>query len=236
MLKETIKNSNRENQKITLKNFGSLAKESFIEHYRTWLSMPKATLALAITYILWSFEYGLAEPYWIVYAREIIGLTSSEWGAITVAGSIIAMGVKLLIVGKILDKLGRRKVLLTIIALDTFTYLLFIRSINFTQVMTLFATSNVIWAFYEATYSSLEADLVPQEKRGRIYAAFSVAWSGFSIPASLIGGIIYERINPQLSFILAATVVISCLVTTAKFIRIPDKEQKLSKNNPDLNA
>jgi len=230
MLEETITNSNRENQKITFKNLGKLAKESFKEHFRTWVSMPHTTLALAVTYILWSLKYGLVDPYWIVFAEETIGLTSTEWGIVTVAGSIIALVTKLLIVGKTLDKLGRRKVLLAIIALDTFTYVLFIRCVNFTQVILLLAVGSLIWAFYEATYSSLEADLVPQERRGRVYAAFSVGWTGFSIPASLVGGIIYEKISSQLSFILAAVVVVLCLIATAKFIHIPNKQQKPSHN------
>jgi len=230
MLRETVRNSNGENQKITFKNLGKLAKEAFKEHYRTWVSMPRATLALAITYILWSLEYGLVEPYWIVYAEGTIGLTSTEWGVVTVAGSIIALVTKLLIVGKTLDRLGRRKVLLAIIALDTFTYLLFIRCIDFTQVLLLLAAGHVIWAFYEATYTSLEADLVPQERRGRVYAAFSVGWTGFSIPASLVGGVIYEKVSPQLSFILAAVVVVLCLIATAKFIHIPNKQPKPSHN------
>jgi len=228
MLKETVTSPNRENRKITLKNLGRLTKESFKEHLETWLSMPHATLALAITYILWSFEYGLVEPYWIVYAEERIGLTSTEWGAVTVAGSIISLVLKLLIVGRILDKLGRRRVLLVIIALDTFTYLLYIRCVDFAQVMMLLGAASVVWAFYEATYSSLEADLVPQERRGRVYAAFSVAWTGFSIPASLMGGIVYEKIDPQLSFVLAAVVVILCFATTAKFIHMPNKQRRLS--------
>jgi len=224
LLKETITSPDIENQKISLKNIGRLTKESFKEHIQTWLSMPHATLALAVTYILWSFEYGLVEPYWIVYAEGVIGLTSTEWGAVTVTGSIISLVTKLLIVGRTLDRFGRRRVLLTIIAFDTFTYLLFIRCVNFTQVIVLLAAGSVIWAFYEATYSSLEADLVQKERRGRVFAAFSVAWTGFSIPASLVGGVIYEHVDPQLSFILAAAVVILCFITTAKFIRIPNKE------------
>ncbi|MFQ6065386.1 MAG: MFS transporter [Candidatus Bathyarchaeia archaeon] len=226
MLRETISSPNRENQKITLRNLGKIAKESFKEHVKTWVSMPHATLALAATYILWSLEFGLVEPYWIVYAEERIGLTSTEWGVITATSTIISLTMKLLIVGKTLDKLGRRRVLLAIIALDTSTYILFIYCTNFTQVITLLTAASVIWAFYEATYSSLEADLVPQEKRGRVYAAFGVAWTAFSIPASLVGGIIYEKVSPQLSFILAAAVVILCFLATAKFIHIPNKQQK----------
>ena len=189
MLEETIISpNNRENQKISLKNMGKFAKESFKEHFNMWLSMPHATLALTITYIIWSFEYGLVEPYWIVYAEEIIGLSSAQWGAIIVVGSIISLILKMLVVGKILDRFERRKVLLTVIAFGTLTYLLFIHCKNFTQVILLWIPASIIWSFYEATYSSLEADLVPKEKRGRVFAAFSVAWSAFSIPASLVGG------------------------------------------------
>ena len=223
MLKETITIPNRKNPKISLKNIGEFAKESFKEHFDTWLSMPQATLALAITYIIWSVADGLAEPYWIVYAKKIIGLSSAQWGAIIVAGSIISLTLKIVVVGKILDRFERRKVLLTVIAFDTLTYLLFIHCKNFIQVISLWVPASVMWSFYEATYSSIEADLVPKEKRGRVFAAFGVAWSAFSIPASLVGGIIYEQVNPQLSFILAATVVILCFITTAKFIRIPTK-------------
>jgi len=224
LLKETIASPNKENRRISFKNMTKFARESFKEHFKTWISMPHTVLALAISYIIWSFEYGLAEPYWIVYAEGAIGLSSTEWGAVIVVGSIISIALKIFIVGKILDRYGRRKVLLIIIASDTLTYLLFINCKNFIQVLSLWIPASVIWAFYEATYSSLEADLVPKERRGRVFAAFSVAWSAFSIPASLVGGVIYEQVDPQLSFILAAVVVILCFVTTAKFIHIPNKK------------
>ena len=226
MLKETIASPNRENRRINFKNMAKLARESFKEHFKTWILMPHAVLALAISYIIWSFEYGLAEPYWIVYAEGAIGLSSTEWGAVIIVGSIVSIALKMFMVGKILDRYGRRKVLLIIIASDTLTYLLFINCKSFIQVLSLWIPASMIWAFYEATYSSLEADLVPKEKRGRVFAAFSVAWSAFSIPASLVGGIIYEKIDPQLSFMLAAVVVILCFIITAKFIHIPNKQQK----------
>lgn len=226
MLKETITPNMGENQKLSLRNMGKLARESFKEHFETWISMPHATLALAISYILWSFEYGLAGPYWIVYVEGIIGLSSAQWGAVIVVGNVVSLVLRMLVVGKILDYFGRRKVLLTVIAFDTAAYLLFINCKNFIQVLSLWIPASVIWSFFQATYSSLEADLVQKEKRGRVYAALGVAWSAFSIPASLLGGVIYEQVNPQLSFILASVVVVLCFVTTAKFIHIPNKQRK----------
>jgi MFS family permease len=79
--------------------------------------------------------------------------------------------------------------------------------------------SSLIWSFYDPTYSALEADLVPKERRGRVYAVFTVAWSAFTVPASLLGGLIYEQISPQLSFILASFGVILCFALTATFIK-----------------
>ncbi|MCW3981262.1 MAG: MFS transporter, partial [Candidatus Bathyarchaeota archaeon] len=67
--------------------------------------------------------------------------------------------------------------------------------------------------------SSLEADLIPEERRGRVFAAFGAAWSTFSIPATLIGGFIYEKVNPQLSFVIASIVILLCFLMTAFFIK-----------------
>jgi DHA1 family tetracycline resistance protein-like MFS transporter len=220
MLTETISIQNRPVDKKTgLKELGNIIKDAFKGHFQTWLWMPRSALALTASYILWAFEYGLVEPYWIVYAEEIIGVTSTQWGIVTGLGSAIGIASKILIVGKLLDKFGRRKILLATTATDVFTYLLFIRCGMFTQVLALWIAGSFIWSFYDPTYSSLEADLIPEERRGRVFAAFGVAWSAFSIPASLLGGFVYERVSPELSFIMASIGITLCFILTALFIK-----------------
>ncbi|MDH5483588.1 MAG: hypothetical protein OEY22_12040 [Candidatus Bathyarchaeota archaeon] len=44
--------------------------------------------------------------------EEIIGVTSTQWGIITAAGSAISIVSKILLVGKLLDRFGRRRILL----------------------------------------------------------------------------------------------------------------------------
>ena len=227
MLTETISPQNREaNERYGFKELGKLVKDAFREHLQTWLWMPHSALALTASYILWAFEYGLVEPYWIVYAEETIRVTSTQWGIITAIGSTISIISKILIVGKLLDKFSRRKILLATTAADTLTYLLFIRCGMFAQVLVLWIVSSFIWSFYEPTYSSLEADLIPEERRGRVFAAFGVAWSAFSVPASLIGGFVYERVNPELSFAMASVGVMLCFILTALFIKQPQSNEK----------
>ncbi len=227
MLTETISLQNRQADKgFSLKQIGSLVKDAFKGHLQTWSWMPHSALALTASYILWAFEYGLVEPYWIVYAEEIIGISSTQWGIIIGIGSAIGIVSKILIVGKLLDKFSRRKILLATTALDAFTYLLFIRCGMFVQVLALWIASSFIWSFYDPTYSSLEADLIPQERRGRAFAAFSVAWSAFTVPASLLGGFVYERVSPELSFVAASVGVMLCFVLTALFIKQPERNEK----------
>ena len=223
MLTETISPQNKQaGEKYSPKELGKLIKDAFKEHLQTWSWMPKSALALAAIYILWAFEYGLVEPYWIVYAKEIIGVTTTQWGIITAVGSAISIVSKILIVGKMLDRFSRRKILLATIASDIFTYLLFIRCGMFVQVLALWIAGSFVWSFYEPTYSSLEADLIPGERRGRVFAAFGVAWSAFTVPASLIGGFVYERVNPELSFITASIGIVLCFILTALFIKQPE--------------
>ena len=227
MLTETISPRNSQASKqYSFRELGKLVKDAFKGHLQTWLWMPHSVLALAAIYVLWAFEYGLVEPYWIVYAEEVIGVTSTQWGIITATGSAISIASKILVVGKLLDKFSRRKILLATTALDIFTYLLFIRCGMFVQVLTLWVIGSFIWSFYDPTYSSLEADLIPEERRGRVFAAFGVAWSAFTVPASLIGGFIYERVNPELSFIIASVGIVLCFVLTSLFIKQPKRNKK----------
>jgi len=221
ILTETISppQHGKTSKKYSLKELGKLVKDAFKEHIQTWLWMPHSALALTASYILWAFQYGMVEPYWIVYAEEIIGVTSTQWGIITAAGSAISILSKILVVGKLLDKFGRRKVLLATTASDILTYILFIRCGMFIQVLAMWTTASFIWSFYDPTYSSLEADLIPEERRGRVFAAFGVAWSAFSVPASLIGGFVYERVRPELSFVMASVGVMLCFILTALFIK-----------------
>jgi len=194
--------------------------------------MPRSAIALTISYILWAFEYGLVEPYWIVYAEKTIGVTSTQWGVITAVGSAIGIVSKILVVGRLLDKFGRRKILLATTASDVFTYVLFIRCGMFLQVLALWIVSSFVWSFYDPTYSSLEADLIPEERRGRVFAAFGVAWSAFSVPASLLGGFVYERVMPELSFVMASVGVVLCFVLTALFIKqSQSNEDKITNQN-----
>jgi len=220
-LEETLPQMGSEGGKAHLKGLREVVAEALKAHFGIWLSMPRSVLALASTYMIWSFEFGLVEPYWIVYAKEEIGLTSTEWGTIIVAGNIVSLLFKLVVVGRVLDRFQRRRVLLAILAFDSFNYVFFILCRDFPQTILLWVYASIIWSFYEATYSSIEADLVPKERRGRTYAAFGIAWSAFSIPASIIGGIIYEQASPQLSFILASIVVLICLTITTKFVHPP---------------
>jgi len=230
MLTETISPQNRRvNEQYNIKELGKLVKAAFKEHLQTWKWMPYSALALTAIYILWALEYGLVEPYWIVYASEIIGITSTQWGIIIGIGSAISIMSKILIVGKLLDKFSRRKILLTTTALDIFTYLLFIHCGMFIQVLALWTVSSFIWSFYEPAYSSLEADLITEERRGRVFAVFGVAWAAFSVPASLLGGFIYEQVNPDLSFIVASVGITLCFILTALFIKQPRQNKKCAR-------
>ncbi|UCH02907.1 MAG: MFS transporter, partial [Candidatus Bathyarchaeota archaeon] len=75
---------------IPLPNVLSLLKASYSSVLETLKWMPKSLRDLAILQVLYIFFHDLAAPFWILYGtRDVIGLSASEWGLLSlVAGAL----------------------------------------------------------------------------------------------------------------------------------------------------
>jgi len=77
---------------------------------------------------------------------------------------------------------------------------------------------------FAAAYQALEADLVPQELRGKeIGCSQFITYLLMSI-GGFVGGFFYQFVSPILPFILAFIVTIPCTLMTL-FIDEPQKRQ-----------
>ena len=74
-------------------------------------------------------------------------------------------------------------------------------------------------------YQSLISKAVPQRLRGVAFGLFSTSLGLVSLPAPLIGGYLWEKVNPQFPFMLTAFIsLLSIIPVWFKFKVIGDVE------------
>ena len=182
-----------------------------------------------------TFFAAIAAPFWVVYAKEVIGLSTMEWG---ITQSLIA-GVNVVVLlfsGIYADRFGRKKIMLVNLLMAPIVNISFIYCQNLYQVLLFQSFLTAQNAFTMPAASALQADIVPKEARGRAIAALgwqpivismgAVSQGFFRCPpyfiGSLLSGYIYEM-NPRYPWFLMAGAYVAEVVICYFLIKEPEK-------------
>ena len=232
-LKETLDPSSVE--KIDFRNFPKLVKDAYGSFFETMSWMPGPIIALAAMQVMQTFFNGVAGAFWIVYATSLLGISATTWGLT----SAVQGATRLIFVqpsGRLLDRIGRRKILLPFLFLIPFYPLIFLYFVrDFVGLALLVFMMAVGNAFLMPGFQSLLADMVPKNRRGRVTSAvgggnffIDVRNTGMGggmllfIPmavAQVLGGLLYE-VNPTFPFYLMSAGM--AVVAIWAFFRVKD--------------
>ncbi len=102
--------------------------------------------------------------------------------------------------GRLSDKLGRRRVIITGWVIYAVVYLGFALSGEAWQVFGLYAVYGLYYALTEGVARAFVADLVPKELRGTAYGWFNAAVGIMALPASFVAGILWSGFGPFAGF------------------------------------
>jgi len=199
---------------------------------------PRSLKALTGVVILSFMANGVASPFWVVYAVEHIGLSSSRWGLILLIETVLRI-VMFIPAGMLVDRWGRTASLLAALLLSLVSIPLFVFATGFTTVLLIRAAVAVAFATAMPACIALMADTVPRDIRGRVMAAIGqggimigMAGGGTGGPAvgyiitvplmiaSLASGYLYAQ-NPAYPWFFVLITTTMSLILTALFIRDP---------------
>jgi MFS family permease len=214
--------------------------ESYSGIPELWKKMSANVKTLGLVVLMGFIANGVASPYWVVYATEIIGLSKIQWGIILLYESILK--VLLTIPGGIIsDRVGRTKTLLfaTLVGLISLPRLILVH--DFTGVLFIRLGAAISGAMFMPASTALLADYVPREMRGRVMAAIGrgsvlIGATGggtggpgmgylFTIPvimSSLVGGFLYSM-NPRFPWVVIAITCIIQMVSVILFLKEPEE-------------
>ncbi len=196
--------------------------KAFKESITVWRLVPRTMLYLFLIFTFSAFFAQMCSQYYVVYATDILSIDKFQWSLLLTLQSAIFF-TSILPVGKIVDVFGRKKPLVILHFLSMLAMPIFIYG-DFTRLILFFALSAIGNSMLVA-YQSLEADLVPREHRGKVIG-FTQFFTYISAAiAQLLGGFLYEKVSPQLPFLLFWASTIPGAILTILLIHEPKKRE-----------
>jgi len=192
--------------------------------------VPRDVLVLSVILGISALSMRLFSSFTVIYAVEVVGLSTTQWGLLGTVANITAI-VFSIPGGRIADRLGKRVgILLSRIpmAFATFGYTLSSSFLHLGMIRTISGMGSGFGAdLYGAQggplWQALIIDYTPQHERGRFMGIIGTIKSVLCIPATWIGGYLYDNMSPSTPFRVS---FVMDVVAIAVFIFIlrPPKE------------
>lgn len=220
---------------VSYRNFPKVLKESYLSFFETLRWMPRQIRILAVMGVIQIFFVGVASPFWILYAYQLLGLSATQWGLLNMTNGTlrILMAVP---AGMYMDRHSRRRILLLCMIVTPMIPPLFLIAGGFTNLVLLVILMAFVNSFLMPGYQSLLADYTPRERRGRVTSAIgagnfflNISALGVGggtllfIPSAValtLGGVLYT-INPIVPFLVTAIGMAAMAVIAFFSVRDP---------------
>jgi len=167
-LKETVEKPGQ--IRIDLRSMPRTIVDSYRSVFETLKDIPKSLFTLSILVSTSVFFVSLVNPFWIVRAKEVMGVTTQQWGTMMLITGLINVALSIP-AGRLIDRVSRRWVLGLCFITGSAPTILFLRCTTFNQLLVLSVATTVTNVFMNPAFQAIFADMVPREKRGRIMAS-----------------------------------------------------------------
>ena len=114
--------------------------------------------------------------------------------------------------GALSDRVGRRPLIVVGWALYALVYFGFARASASWHAWALFAVYGVFFGLTEGSEKALVADLAPAGRRGTAFGWYNLAVGIGALPASVLFGLVWDRVGPAAAFQLGAGLAFAAAV------------------------
>lgn len=236
-LKETIFDE-EVTERISLGEIPRIIRESYVGVLESIKWMDSSLRSIVIIEIVSSLFVAMTAPFWVVYAKHVVGLSVYQWGVVLPISGLVGI-ILAFPLGSLVDKIGPRRMILMAMTFAPPTIFLYLYSGGFYGVLAILCMMTIINGMLMPAFSTLIANIIPRNRRGRLYSllgergvmfSFGNFWGGgfLLFPAaaagSFIGGHVYE-INSTYPWIILSIASVFSFILTVFYTMEPDKAQ-----------
>ena len=208
----------------TAKKSSNLDLGTFTNSFKFSDPLSTSLKALMLSYALIILANGAVGQYYILYVYRVIGLTPLEWGAI-VSMQLLLANILKIPGGWLSDRFGKKKMMTISVLTCAPCTVLFTLSTTFVQVSIVALLLVLTGTYYAPVYEALQADLTPRDLRGRVTALWGIASTISLALGALLGGFLFEAVNPNAPFYLFTLIEVVAAFITIGIIREPAKKE-----------
>ena len=199
-------------------------KVNFLSDIREVFSEGEGLKAWMVVSSIGSLVMGMTMSFTFLYAAEIKGADTLTLGLLSTASTLASI-VFAIPMSRLADTRGRKYAFLLTRPARFLFFLILVFAPHPSWLILAWACRGISMA--GSSYQTWMLELVPPEKRGRWLGVTNTINSLVRIPAPIIGGMLYESVNPGLIFLIP--VILEAVIRLPIiFFKIPETLKKRS--------
>jgi len=184
---------------------------------------------LLLLHIVFDFASYGCFPFFIVFAKDFLGLSDGDWWIIFGASQAVYM-VGTMPMGILTDRVGRKKVLILCTGVFILSTLLWVMTpprtwLTMFSALISYAFIQLAVAASSSALPAFEADLIPRLKRGNAMATLMLAYGITTAVITIIGGFMYEKVAPHFPFLISIALLLLGFVVMLFRMKEPSKRE-----------
>ena len=193
---------------------------------------PRVIWAMLLAAVVSGFAMRMTWSFLAIYAHKVIGLTTTQYGML----QSVAMGISVplyLVSGLIADRFGRVPCILLARGLGPFDSLSLLLFRNYNHLIAAYSVIGVAGGLGGGrirgggymggpAWQALVSDVVPPRERGKVMGMMGTVNGIMDLPASFIGGLIYDQ-NPSLLLAVGSGLEALVIPLIILFVKEPKK-------------
>jgi len=219
-LKETVEQPERINAGELLRSYPS----SIVESIRVWGKVPRSAFMLFVSQFMMMFGVSVFQPIMVLYVVEDLGISETGW-ALILTTLFISMIVLSIPSGKLIDRVGKRRPMIAAYVIWLIIIPLFVYG-DFYRLVLAMILVGLLQILFMASSSSLMADLVPSEHRGKISGSSNFFTLLAGSVGQLMGGYLYDNVSHQLPYWIQIVFVLPSMLLIIFFVKEPKAEEE----------